>query len=108
MEATIERTKRVREILSSYKSENAGVLTNLARLLEDGALAGTGKLLILPVNQGFEHGPGRSFGGNPAAYDPPYLFDLAIQSGCNAFAAPLGLFEAAVADYAVEIPLILK
>jgi fructose-bisphosphate aldolase, class I len=101
-------TKRVREILSYYDSENAGVRSNLARMLNHGKLAGTGKFVILPVDQGFEHGPARSFAINPPAYDPRYHFQLAIDAGCNAFAAPLGLLEAGVAEYAGEIPLILK
>jgi class I fructose-bisphosphate aldolase len=101
-------TPRVREILSWYGSENVGVLTNLARLLNHGRLAGTGKLVILPVDQGFEHGPARSFAKNPEAYDPMYHFNLAIESGCNAYAAPLGFLEACARDYAGEIPLILK
>ncbi|MHB1294361.1 MAG: class I fructose-bisphosphate aldolase [Anaerolineae bacterium] len=99
---------RVREILSWYRSENPGVITNLARMLNHGRLAGTGKMVILPVDQGFEHGPGRSFAGNPAAYNPLYLFRLAIQAGCNAYAAPLGSLEAGAADYAWQVPLILK
>jgi class I fructose-bisphosphate aldolase len=99
---------RVREILSWYSSENPGVRTNIARLLNHGRLAGTGKLVILPVDQGFEHGPARSFAPNPAGYDPRYHFQLAIESGCNAYAAPLGFLEAGVADFAGEIPLILK
>lgn len=77
-------TPRVREILSWYGAENAGTLTSLARLLNHGRLGGTGKLVILPVDQGFEHGPARSFAINPPAYDPHYHFDLAIQAGCNA------------------------
>ncbi len=101
-------TPRVKEILSWYRSENAGVLANIARLLCTGTLAGTGKLVILPVDQGFEHGPARSFAVNPAAYSPNYHFDLAIESGCNAYAAPLGFLEAGAADYAGQIPLILK
>jgi class I fructose-bisphosphate aldolase len=101
-------TERVREILSWYGADNPGTLTNLARLLNTGRLAGTGKLVILPVDQGFEHGPARSFAPNPPAYDPRYHFELAIEAGCNAFAAPLGLLEAGVRDYAGEIPLILK
>jgi fructose-bisphosphate aldolase, class I len=101
-------TERVREILSWYGTDNPGTLTNLARLLNTGRLAGTGKLVILPVDQGFEHGPARSFAPNPPAYDPRYHFELAIEAGCNAFAAPLGLLEAGVRDYAGEIPLILK
>lgn len=99
---------RVREILSWYASENPGVRTNIARLLNHGRLAGTGKLVILPVDQGFEHGPARSFAPNPAGYDPRYHFQLAIEAGCNAYAAPLGFLEAGVSDYAGEIPLILK
>src|SRR6059036_1420442 len=101
-------TARVREILGWYGSDNAGTLTSLARLLNHGVLAGTGRLVILPVDQGFEHGPGRSFAMNPAAYDPRYHFELAIEAGCNAYAAPLGFLEAAAARHAGEIPLILK
>ncbi len=99
---------RVREILSWYSSENPGVRTNIARLLNHGRLGGTGKLVILPVDQGFEHGPARSFAPNPAGYDPRYHFQLAIEAGCNAYAAPLGSMEAAVDDFVGEIPLILK
>ncbi len=101
-------TPRVREILSWYGADNPGTLTNLARLLNHGRLGGTGRMVILPVDQGFEHGPARSFAGNPAAYDPRYHFELAIEAGCNAYAAPLGFIEAAARDYAGEIPLILK
>jgi fructose-bisphosphate aldolase, class I len=100
--------KRVREILSWYRSDNPGTLTNIARLLNHGRLGGTGKLVILPVDQGFEHGPARSFAANPPGYDPRYHFELAIAAGCNAYAAPLGFLEAAAADFAGDIPLILK
>jgi len=99
---------RIREILSWYASENPGVRTNLARMLNHGRLAGTGKMVILPVDQGFEHGPARSFAPNPAGYDPRYHFQLAIEAGCNAYAAPLGFLEAGVSEFAGEIPLILK
>src|ERR1700730_393928 len=99
---------RIREILSWYTSENPGVRTNLARMLNHGRLGGTGKMVILPVDQGFEHGPARSFAPNPAGYDPRYHFQLAIEAGCNAYAAPLGFLEAGVSDYCGEIPLILK
>jgi fructose-bisphosphate aldolase, class I len=99
---------RVKEILSWYGSDNPGTLTNLARLLNSGTLAGTGKLVILPVDQGVEHGPARSFAVNPAAYDPRYHFELAIEAGCNAYAAPLGFIEAGVRDFAGQVPLILK
>jgi len=100
--------ERVKQILSWYPSDNPGTLTNLARLLNHGTLAGTGKLVILPVDQGFEHGPHRSFAPNPPGYDPDYHFQLAIDAGCNAYAAPLGFLEAAAGKFAGEIPLILK
>jgi class I fructose-bisphosphate aldolase len=101
-------TDRVREILSWYGSDNPGTLTNLARLLNWGKLAGTGKMVILPVDQGFEHGPARSFAPNPPAYDPRYHFELAVESGCSAYAAPLGFLESGAREFAGEIPLILK
>jgi fructose-bisphosphate aldolase, class I len=99
---------RVKQVLSWYSSDNGGVKTNLARLMNHGALAGTGKFVILPVDQGFEHGPGRSFAPNPPAYDPDYHFQLAIDAGCNAYAAPLGFLEASADKFAGQIPLILK
>ncbi|MGH7282765.1 MAG: class I fructose-bisphosphate aldolase [Polyangiaceae bacterium] len=99
---------RVREILSWYGSDNPGVKTNLARMLNHGTLGGTGKMVILPVDQGFEHGPARSFAPNPPSYDPDYHFHLAIDSGCNAYAAPLGFLEQSADRFAGQVPLILK
>ncbi len=101
-------SKRVKEILSWYGSDNPGTLTNLARILDHGRLGGTGKVVILPVDQGFEHGPARSFAKNPLGYDPRYHFELGIDAGCNAYAAPLGFLEAGAAEFAGQIPLILK
>jgi class I fructose-bisphosphate aldolase len=101
-------SKRVKEILSWYSSDNPGTLANIARILNHGRLGGTGKLVILPVDQGFEHGPARSFAKNPSGYDPRYHFELAIAAGCNAYAAPLGFLEAGAAEFAGDIPLILK
>ncbi len=101
-------TERVREILSWYASDTPGTRTNIARLLNHGRLGGTGRLVILPVDQGFEHGPARSFAPNPPAYDPRYHFELALAAGCNAYAAPLGFLEAGAAEFAGELPLILK
>ena len=101
-------SERIREILGWYGADNPGTLTNLARMLNHGTLAGTGRMVILPVDQGFEHGPARSFAQNPPAYDPRYHFELAIESGCSAYAAPLGFLEAGARDFAGEIPLILK
>ena len=99
---------RMREIMSWYASDNPGTRANIYRLLNTGRLAGTGRLVILPVDQGFEHGPARSFAPNPAGYDPRYHFQLALQAGCNAYAAPLGFLEAGAAEFAGQIPLILK
>jgi class I fructose-bisphosphate aldolase len=95
-------TQQVKDILSWYESDNPGVKTNLARLLMHGRLAGSGKLVILPVDQGYEHGPARSFAPNPAAYDPRYLFELAIEAGLSAYAAPLGPLETGAVTYAGE------
>ncbi|MFQ5992752.1 MAG: class I fructose-bisphosphate aldolase [Nitrospiraceae bacterium] len=101
-------SERIQEILSWYGADNPGTKTNLARLMGHGRLAGTGRLVILPVDQGFEHGPARSFASNPPGYNPLYHFELAIASGCNAYAAPLGFLEAGANQYAGRIPLILK
>jgi len=101
-------TERVKQILSWYQSDNPGTLANLHRMLMHGRLAGTGKMVILPVDQGFEHGPARSFAPNPEGYDPRYHFQLALDAGCNAYAAPLGFIEAGAAEFAGQIPLILK
>jgi class I fructose-bisphosphate aldolase len=99
---------RVRHILASYESDNPGTKANLARLLLQGRLGGSGKLVILPVDQGFEHGPARSFAPNPPAYDPHYHFQLAIEAGLSGYAAPLGMIEAGADTFAGQIPTILK
>ena len=101
-------TRKVKEILSWYESDNPGTKANLARMLMTGKLGGTGKMLILPVDQGFEHGPARSFAANAEAYDPHYHFKLAIDAGLNAYAAPLGMIEAGAETFAGAIPLVLK
>lgn len=101
-------TQRVRKILDGYESDNPGTKANLARMLMGGKLGGSGKLVILPVDQGFEHGPARSFAPNPDAYDPNYHFGLAIEAGLSAFAAPLGMIEAGATSHAGALPLILK
>jgi class I fructose-bisphosphate aldolase len=101
-------SERVEQILANYAGENPGVIGNLRRLLNTGRLGGTGKVVILPVDQGFEHGPARSFAPNPAGYDPAYHPALAVESGCNGYAAPLGFIESIAHDYAGQLPLILK
>ncbi|MGY9054964.1 MAG: class I fructose-bisphosphate aldolase [Alphaproteobacteria bacterium] len=104
----MKTTQKVRKILSYYESDNPGTKANLARILMQGKLGGTGKLLILPVDQGFEHGPARSFAPNPVGYDPHYHFQLAIDAGLSAFASPLGMIEAGADTFAGQIPTILK
>ena len=104
----MKTTRIVQKILANYEGETPGVKANLARILMTGKLGGTGKMIILPVDQGFEHGPARSFAPNPAAYDPHYHYQLAIDAGLNAYAAPLGMIEAGADTFAGQIPTILK
>ena len=106
--ASASLSPEVKRIISNYENENAGVKGNLVRMLNTGKLAGTGKMVILPVDQGFEHGPARSFAVNPDAYDPHYHYQLAIETGCNAYAAPLGPLQAGADTFAGQIPTILK
>ena len=101
-------SERVDAILENYQSEPPGVLANLRRMMMTGRLAGTGKMVILPVDQGFEHGPARSFAKNSPGYDPHYHYQLAVDAGCNAYAAPLGFLEAGARTFAGKIPTILK
>lgn len=101
-------TQRVKKILANYESDNPGTKANLARILMHGRLGGTGKVVILPVDQGFEHGPARSFAKNPVAYDPHYHFQLAVDAGLSAYAAPLGMIEAGADSFAGAVPTILK
>jgi class I fructose-bisphosphate aldolase len=107
-EDVMKITPQVQKILSHYESDCPGTKANLARILMQGHLGGTGRMVILPVDQGFEHGPARSFAKNPAAYDPHYHYQLAIDAGLNAYAAPLGFLEAGAATFAGQIPTILK
>jgi len=101
-------TRIVKSILANYESDNPGTKSNIARILMNGKLGGTGRLLILPVDQGYEHGPARSFAPNPEAYDPHYHYKLAIDAGLSAYAAPLGMIEAGANSYVGQIPIILK
>lgn len=104
----MKATRTVQKILSNYESDNAGVKGKLCQMLMNGKLGGTGKMVILPVDQGFEHGPARSFAPNPVAYDPHYHYQLAIDAGLSAYAAPLGILEAGADTFAGQIPTILK
>src|SRR5271165_5002516 len=108
-EGTADGTLRTRqkdpELLRERQSRDQG---NLARILLQGKLGGTGRLLILPVDQGVEHGPARSFAPNPPAYDPHYHYQLVVEAGLSAYAAPLGFIEAGADTFAGRIPTILK
>ncbi|MEM6669711.1 MAG: class I fructose-bisphosphate aldolase [Pseudomonadota bacterium] len=104
----MKATQAVKKILANYEGETPGVKANLCRMLMQGKLGGSGKMIILPVDQGFEHGPARSFAPNPAAYDPHYHYQLALDAGLNAYAAPLGMLEAGADTFAGQIPTILK
>jgi class I fructose-bisphosphate aldolase len=104
----MKASRAVQRILSNYEADNPGVKGNLCRMLMQGRLGGTGRMIILPVDQGFEHGPARSFAPNPAAYDPHYHFQLALDAGLNAYAAPLGMIEAGADTFAGQLPTILK
>ncbi|KGB83040.1 fructose-bisphosphate aldolase [Rhodovulum sp. NI22] len=104
----MKATRTVQKILSNYEGETPGVKANLCRMLMQGKLGGTGKMIILPVDQGFEHGPARSFAPNPEGYDPHYHYQLALDAGLNAYAAPLGPLEAGADTFAGQIPTILK
>src|SRR3954466_4030228 len=104
----MKTTQKVNRILDNYESDCPGTKANLARILMHGRLGGSGKVVILPVDQGFEHGPARSFAPNPDAYDPHYHYQLAIDAGLNAYAAPLGPLEAGADTFAGAIPTILK
>jgi class I fructose-bisphosphate aldolase len=103
-----DTSRAVDQILDHYRTENPGVRANLYRMMTTGRLAGTGKMVILPVDQGFEHGPARSFAANPGGYDPAYHAQLAVDAGCNAYAAPFGFINQVAHEYAGKIPLILK
>ncbi len=98
----------ISDILSNYSSSSPGVKSNIARLLNAGRLGGTGKLLILPVDQGIEHGPAKSFSTNTRAFDPFYHPYIALKAGLSGYAAPIGMMEVIADSYAYKIPLILK
>lgn len=95
-----------RVLIGSDRS--ATVLRNLSTLFNNGRLAGTGYISILPVDQGIEHSAGASFAPNPQYFDPENIVKLAIEGGCNAVATTLGVLGAVARKYAHKIPFILK
>jgi fructose-bisphosphate aldolase, class I len=100
-------TPEVKKILNCYEADSPAIKLNLARILMHGELSGTGKMLILAVDQGFEHGP-RTFVSNTDAFDPCYHYQLAVDAGLSAYAAPLGWLEAGSDAYLGAVPTILK
>jgi len=108
LEDVMKLTPVVNEILSKCEGERKEVKESLARILMQGRLGGMGKLVILPVDQGLEHGPDASFAPNPDAYDPEYHAKLAVETGLSAYASTLGMLSCVCDTYRAKIPLILK
>ncbi len=92
----------------SHKARSPRVLRNLAALFNQGRLAGTGYLSLLPVDQGVEHSGGASFAPNPLYFDPENIIRLAIEGGCNGVASTLGVLSSVSRQYAHKIPFIVK
>jgi class I fructose-bisphosphate aldolase len=84
------------------------VLRSLQTLFDNGRLARTGYLSILPVDQGIEHSAGASFALNPQFFDPENIIKLAIEGGCNAVASTFGALGSVARKYAYKIPFIVK
>jgi class I fructose-bisphosphate aldolase len=95
-----------RIFVHSNRSNN--VLNSLARIRNNGRLAGTGYMSILPVDQGIEHSAAASFAPNPMYFDPENIVRLAIEGGCNAVASTLGVLGIVSRKYAHKIPFIVK
>ncbi|MDP2193122.1 MAG: class I fructose-bisphosphate aldolase [Alphaproteobacteria bacterium] len=100
--------QKIDNILKAYEGETIGLKANLYKILNHGALAGTGKMIILATDQGFEHGPDKMFSSNLPAYDPHYFYHLAYTYGLNGLAAPLGVIESGCETYLGKLPTILK
>jgi class I fructose-bisphosphate aldolase len=98
--------KSVTEQKSLLSTLSPGKRTRLRRLLFEFG-PGNGTLMLLPIDQGIEHGP-RDFFPNPASKDPEYQFRLAAEAGYSALACQIGMAEKYYPDYAGQVPLILK
>src|SRR5439155_351896 len=119
---TSRKGKRVKAIETKRKSqplrvpEAGSALQNLSlahgkrvrlwRLLYASGPA-NGTLLVLPLDQGLEHGPADFF-PNPEALDPDFQFRLAVEGNYSAIALGIGLAEKYMREYAGRVPLILK
>lgn len=92
----------------SLSDRNPSVLRSLQTLFDNGRLARTGYVSILPVDQGIEHSAGASFAPNPVYFDPENIVKLAIEGGCNAVASTFGVLGVVARKYAHKIPFIVK
>jgi len=91
-----------------HSDRSPQVIRSLQQLYDNGRLAGTGYVSILPVDQGIEHSAGASFAPNPAYFDPAKIVELAIEGGCNAVASTFGVLGMTARRYAHRIPYIVK
>lgn len=89
-------------------NRNIPTLRSIQTILNNGRLANTGYVSILPVDQGVEHSGGASFAPNPIYFDPENIVKLAIEGGCNAVASTYGVLGAVARKYAHKIPFIVK
>ena len=94
--------------VTANTDRSPSVLRSMQTLFDNGRLAGTGYLSILPVDQGIEHSAGASFAPNPLYFDPENIVKLAIEGGCNAVASTYGVLGAVARKYAHRIPFIVK
>ena len=92
----------------SNSDRSPSVLRSLQSLFDNGRLAKTGYLSILPVDQGIEHSAGASFAPNPQYFDPENIVKLAIEGGCNGVASTFGVLGSVARKYAHKIPFIVK
>ena len=92
----------------THSDRSPATLRSLQSLFDNGRLAGSGYLSILPVDQGIEHSAGASFAPNPLYFDPENIVKLAIEGGCNAVASTFGVLGVVARKYAHKIPFVVK
>lgn len=83
-----------------------GKRARLYRLLYEHG-PGNGTMLLLPIDQGLEHGP-VDFFANPEALNPEYQARLALEGGYSGIVFHIGLAEKYMPKYAGKVPLVLK
>lgn len=92
----------------ALSNRNPQVLRSIESIYNNGRLAGTGYVSILPVDQGIEHSAGASFAPAPMYFDPENIVKLALEGGCNAVASTYGVLASCSRKYAHKIPFIVK